>query len=69
MAEYRSYEDRTKKSYRGVGPMNANEIEVVELNLESDGYYEPMLKIIFINKNLTEAKKQEVVKAIKTVNQ
>ena len=48
MAEYRSYEDRTKKSYRGVGPMNANEIEVVELNLESDGYYEPMLKIIFI---------------------
>lgn len=25
MAEYRSYEDRTKKSYRGVEPMNANE--------------------------------------------
>ncbi|NLD32631.1 MAG: hypothetical protein GX662_10330 [Trichococcus flocculiformis] len=49
--------------------MNANEIEVVELNLEIDGYYEPMLKIIFINKNLTEAKKQEVVKALKAVNQ
>ena len=35
MAEYRSYEDRTKKSYRGVGPMNAAEKAALDRIRES----------------------------------
>ena len=35
MAEYRSYEDRTKKSYRGVEPMNAAEKAALDRIRES----------------------------------
>ena len=35
MAEYRSYEDRTKKSYRGVEPMNAVEKAALDRIRES----------------------------------
>ena len=35
MAEHRSYEDRTKKSYRGVEPMNAAEKAALDRIRES----------------------------------
>ena len=35
MAEHRSYEDRTKKSYRGVEPMNKQEQEAMKRVKES----------------------------------
>lgn len=35
MAEHRSYEDRTKKSYRGVEPMNATEKAALDRIRES----------------------------------
>ena len=35
MAEHRSYEDRTKKSYRGVEPMNAAEKAALDRSRES----------------------------------
>lgn len=43
----------------------ANGIELVLLDLESDGCYVPSLKTIFINKRLDEAKQQEAINAIK----
>ena len=43
----------------------ANGIELVLLDLETEGWYIPSLKTIFINKGLDEAKQQEIIKAIK----
>ena len=40
MAEHRSYEDRTKKSYRGVEPMNAAEKAALDRIRESLEEYE-----------------------------
>ena len=42
-----------------------NGIELVLLDLESDGCYIPSLKTIFINERLDEAKQKEIIKAIK----
>lgn len=43
----------------------ADGIEIVLLDLESDGYYSPDLKTLFINKRLDEAQQQEAINAIK----
>ena len=43
----------------------ADRIEIVLLDLVSDGYYSPELNTIFINKRLDEAKQQETITSIK----
>lgn len=42
-----------------------NGIELVLLDLESEGCYIPSLKTIFINDRLDETKQKEIIKAIK----
>lgn len=41
--------------------IEANDIEVVLLNMESGGYYNSTLKVIFINENLDEDSQKEVL--------
>jgi hypothetical protein len=43
----------------------ANGIEIVMIDIEKDGYYNPDLKMMFINKNLDETKQKEIIKALK----
>lgn len=41
--------------------IEANDIEIVLLDIESGGYYNPILKVIFINENLDEENQKEVI--------
>lgn len=41
--------------------LQKNDIELVLINIESDGYYDPALNIIFINQLLNEEKQKEVI--------
>ena len=41
--------------------LELNNIELVLINLESKGYYDPALNIIFINQLLDEEKQKEVI--------
>ena len=43
----------------------ANGTEIVMIDIEKDGYYNPDLKMMFINKNLDETKQKEIIKALK----
>ena len=42
-----------------------NGIEIVLLDLKSEGGYIPSLKTIFINERLNQAKQKEIIKSIK----
>lgn len=41
--------------------MKEKGIELVMINLEKDGYYNPNLKMMFINKSLSEERQKEVI--------
>lgn len=41
--------------------LEANDIEIVLLDMKSGGYYNSDLKVIFINENLEEDKQKEVI--------
>ncbi len=41
--------------------LQKNKIELVLINIENDGYYDPALNIIFINQLLNEEKQKEVI--------
>lgn len=41
--------------------LEANDIEIVLLDMKSGGYYNSEIKVIFINENLDEDKQKEVV--------
>ncbi|WP_029276242.1 ImmA/IrrE family metallo-endopeptidase [Carnobacterium jeotgali] len=41
--------------------LKRNEVEMILISLDNNGYYDPSLKIIFINQSLNEEKQKEVI--------